>query len=247
VTAPMLDALGATIKVKGQEDWRRPATLRDQHDRPWATQINKETMHPCIAMTPAGWRSPLAALTPAQKYLTVPQHEFGKVFVDYDQWIIDWSDAAREYQNHLLQVARKEFGAAAMQRIEERDPKLRLLAGPGPAAVDFVRAMKAGNKWALGIPRADGTPYPMPAWAASIVDTLKPIETYDGSDIELDAGIDQFPDVEDETAEDAQAIAARYADAESYSDIEEDADPLALPTLQPIKRGRGRPRKSLTE
>lgn len=245
MTAPLTEALGATIKVKGQEDWRRPATLRDQHGRTWATQINKETLHPVIAMTPAGWRSPFATLTPAQKYLKVPQHEFGMVFVDYDQWIVDWSDAEREYRDHLLQVARKEFGAAAMRAIDERDPKLRLVAGPGPQSVEFVKAMKAGNKWALGIPRADGTPYPMPPWAEPLADSLRLIETYDGSNIAQDVTIDMYPDVDDDTGDDGPTIAARYGAAEAYADLEETVDPDAVHG-EPMRRGRGRPRKPIT-
>lgn len=236
MTAPM-DALSATLKVKSQADRRRPAILRDQHGRRWTTQIDTETMDPCIPMTPTGWSAPLPTLVPAQKYLRTSPAEFGVVMIDYDQWLIDLAESSREYRDHLLQVAQKHFGAAAVRAIEERDDKLRQLAGPGPAAVEYVRAMKAGNKWALGLLRKDGERYPCPPWAEPMLDTLRVQETYDGSNVDLSVGADEFPDVEDD---DALAVADRYADAELYADLDDDS-----PTTEPLKRGRGRPRKEL--
>lgn len=241
----MMDALGATIKHKEQPDYRRSAILRDQHGRRWATQVDKDTGDPCVAMTPTGWKAPYAMLVPPQKYLKTLPGEFGVIHIDYDQWILDHAEGAREYRDHLLMVARKEFGAAAMRAIDERDPKLKQLAGPPPGAVDFIRAMKAENKWALGMPRADGSPYPCPPWAIPMVDTLIPIETYGGTGTDTEVTVGEFPDVEDDTGEDARVIADRYADAETFEDIEDAIDPDALPTFQPLARKRGRPPKSL--
>jgi hypothetical protein len=58
--------------------------------------------------------------------------------------------------------------------------------------------------------------------------------------VALDIDPSAYPDVEDE---DAYGVAERYAAASQYADVEEDADPNALPDFQPIKRGRGRPPK----
>jgi hypothetical protein len=233
----MMDALGATLKRKGQQDYRRPAVLRDQHGRRWATQIETETMEPCIAMSPSGWSAPFPALVPPQKYLKTNASEFGLVSIDYDQWIIDLSDSAREYRVHLLEVAQKHFGAAAIRAIEERDPKLRVLAGPPPGALEFVRAMKSGNKWALGLLRPDGLRYAMPPWAAPLADTLLPIETWGGSGVDIDASAAEFPDVEPDGVEDVAArVADRYADADQYLDLEDAIDPDAAPARVTVKK-----------
>lgn len=236
MTAPMTDALGATIKRKSQQDYRRAAVLRDQHGRKWGTQIESETMEPCVAMTPFGWSAPLAALVPPQKYLLTSGTEFGVITVDYDRWIIDLSDAEREYRDHLLQTARQHFGAAAMRAIDERDPKLKQLAGPPPSSSTYVKAMKAGtSKWVLGIPKPDGTRYPMPPWAVGELDSLKPVETYGGTGVDLggDDGT-QYLDVEDGSdAELAIAAAERMAAAAQYADLDDLVNPET-----PAKRKR---------
>lgn len=245
MTAPYTEALGATIRVKSQADRRRTMIYRDQHGRKWSTEIDTDTMHPCVAMTPAGWRAPMPMLVPAQKYLTFTPGDFGAVTIDYDQWLIDATDANREYRDHLLETAKHHFNAGAAAAIEGRNARLLQLAGPGPAAVDFVRAMRAGNKWALGLLKPDGSRYPMPPWAEPIVDTLRRIETYGGSDVDLSAFDGEFPDVEDDDA--PVAVAARMDDAADYLDLEDAVDPFAARVVEPIKRGRGRPRKTLTD
>jgi hypothetical protein len=233
----MMDALGATIKVKGQQDYRRPAEFRDQHGRGWATQIDTQTMAPCVALSPYGWSAPLPALVPPQKYLTTVDGRFGMLTIDYDQWIIDLADASREYREYLLQTAQKHFGAAAMRAIEERDPKLKSLAGPPPGALEYVRAMKAGNKWALGLLRPDGQAYPMPPWAAPMIETLLPLETYGGSHIDTVVDDGEFPDVEmDSDADGAIRVADRYADADQYLDLEDAIDPDAAPARVTVKK-----------
>ena len=233
MTAPMTDALGATIKRKSQQDYRRAAVLRDQHGRKWGTQIESETMEPCVAMTPVDWSAPMAALVPPQKYLRTNGTEFGVIEIDYDRWIIDLSDAEREYRDHLLQTARQHFGAAAMRAIEERDPKLKQLAGPPPSATSYVKAMKAGNKWALGILRPDATRYPMPPWAVAEFDSLKPVETYGGTGVELAIDYAHYPDVEDADAELAIAAAERMEAAAQYADLDDLVNPET-----PAKRRR---------
>jgi hypothetical protein len=201
----MTDALGATIKRKSQQDYRRAAVLRDQHGRKWGTQVESETMEPCVAMTPFGWSAPMAALVPPQKYLGTNGTEFGVIAIDYDRWIIDLSDAEREYRDHLLQTARQHFG---------------------PAATTYLKAMKAGNKWALGICKPDGTRYPMPPWAVGELDSLKAIETYGGTGVDLGSdGAEFYPDVEDTDAELAIAAAERMAAAAQYADLDDLVNP----------------------
>ena len=236
----MMDAmLGSTIRERMWHDKVRPALYYDQHGREYSTQQDKETGDPAAPLTPTTWKAPFPTLYPPAKYLTFPKHRPGTVVIDYDRWIIDTNEAETEYRTWVLQVARQQFGAAALQRIKENDADLRRLAGPPPASVEVIKAMKAGNKWALGLLRPDGTRYPMPPWAEELANTLVPHESYEGTGVLTDVDASAYPDVDD----DALEVADRYAAASQYADVEEDADPLGLPDFQPIKRGRGRPPK----
>lgn len=236
----MMDAmLGSTIKERMWADKVRTALYVDQHGREYSTQQDKETGDPAAPLTPTTWRAPYPTLYPPAKYLTFPAHRPGTVVIDYDRWIIDASEAETEYRTWVLQVARQQFGAAALQKIQERDADLRRLAGPPPASVEVIKAMKAGNKWALGLRRPDGSRYAMPPWAQELAETLVPHESFEGTGTLLDVDAAQYPDVDD----DALAVAERYAAASQYADVEEDIDPDGLPDFQPITRRRGRPPK----
>lgn len=242
MTSPLMESMiGSTVKERMWADRVRVGTFRDQHGRTYSTMVDKETGDPAAPLTPVSFRAPFPALYPPAKYQTFPRDQMGVMVIDYDQWIVDLSDAWKGYREELLFWARKEFGGAAIRAVEEGHPKLRELAGPPPASVEFVRAMKAGvSKWVLGIAKPDGSRYPMPPWAADIVDTLAVHESYDGTGVLTDVNPDDYRDVEDE---DAYAVAQRYAAASQYQDVEEDSDPSALPDFQPITRRRGRPPK----
>jgi hypothetical protein len=240
MTTPMMDAmLGSTVRERMWHDKVRPALYYDQHGREYSTMQDKETGDPAAPLTPTTWKAPFPSLFPPAKYQTFAPNRPGFVKIDYDRWIIDNSEANTEYKTWVLQVARQQFGAAALQKIQENDADLRRLAGPPPASVEVIKAMKAGNKWALGLLRPDGTRYPMPPWAADLWETLVSHEAFEGTGVGTDVDASQYPDVDDDAVE----IADRYAAASQYSDIEEDADPNGLPDFQPIKRGRGRPPK----
>lgn len=241
MTSPLMESMiGSTVKERMWADRVRPMVYRDQHGRRYGTKVDKDTGDPAAPLTPMDFRAPFPALYPPAKYMTFPPDEAGLLLIDYDRWLVDVSDAWRGYEQELLFWARKEFAGGAMRAIEEGNPRLRELAGPPPASVEFVKAMKAGNKWALGIAKPDGTRYAMPPWAEDLVDTLRVHETYEGTGVSLAVDPSAYPDVEDD---DAYAVAQRYAAASQYADVEEASDPGALPDFQPIKRGRGRPPK----
>jgi hypothetical protein len=241
MTSPLMETMiGSTVRERMWADRVRMGKFRDQHGRQYSTMVDKETGDPAAPLTPVDFRAPFPSLYAPAKYQTFPPDQMGVMLIDYDRWIVDTSDAWRSYEQELMFWARKEFAGGAMRAIEEGNPKLRELAGPPPASVEFIKAMKSGNKWALGIARPDGTRYPMPPWAVELVDTLRVYETYEGTGVSIQVDPNAYPDVEDD---DAYAVADRYAAAAQYDDVEEDADPSALPDFQPIKRGRGRPPK----
>jgi hypothetical protein len=241
MTSPMLsdEMLNATVQQKLQYHRMRPAVFRDQHGRRWSAQVSTDTLSPCTPLTPVGWQAPYPMLMPDGKYL-VMGGAFGELVIDYDRWLRDLFDGRRAYEQQVLEWARKLYGGAAMEMIRKGDPDLQRVAGPGPMNPEFVRAMKSGaNKWVLGIRRPDGTPYPVPTWAAEHLWTLQVTETWDGSDVDTSVDASRYADAEDDALpEDAAATAARLAEQLRYSDAEEDADPGAAPAFQPMGRRR---------
>ncbi len=218
----------------------RHMRFRDQHNRAWTTVVSVKTLEPCTVMTPQGWMAPLPMMVPPTKYFTFSPGDVGQTVINYDHWITDIANAEREYGVWVLQIAKKEFGSAALQKIESKDHGLRMLCGPPPQSSEFVKAMKAGNKWALGIPRGDGTTYPRPAWAEPHYDGWIFESTFDGGDVEVSAKASDYPDEDEDGAE----IAARFAKASEYDDVEDAIDPKAAHGFQPLpRRGRGRPPK----
>lgn len=242
MTAPAInDAFDMPLpKEVQQQDTMRGMTFTDQHGRKWSTVVSMKTLDPCAAMTPIGWRAPLPMMVPPQKYMTFRADEIGRVWIDYDRWITDLSMAEREYGVWVMQVAKQQFGAAALQKIEAKDHGLRVLCGPPPQSSEIVKAMKSNeSQWVLGIPHTDGTPRRRPAWADAYVEGWVFESTFDGGDVDVSVQAGAYRDDD----EDAAAIADRLASASQYADDEDDADPDAAPDFQPIKRGRGRPRK----
>lgn len=240
MTSPALgdEFLAATVREKLQYHRLRPATLRDQHGREWSCQLSTETLHPATPCTPVGWRAPHPYLVPPQKYLA--QGRSFTLEIDYDAWLRDIHQARREYEEQVMEWARKLYGGAALQAIKSGDADLKRMAGPGPMSPEFVRAMKSGaSKWALGIPHPSGVPYPVPAWAQSEMDTLQVYETWDGSDVDTAVDPSRYADEEPELGwhDDTDPMpdaALAAADAARYGD--------AAPELPPPARPRGRPR-----
>lgn len=239
--------LAATVREKLQYHRLRPAILRDQHAREWSCQLSTETLEPATPCTPVGWTAPHPYLVPPAKYQRQGR-SFGTLEIDYDGWLRDIHQARREYEEQVMEWARKLYGGAALQAIKNRDADLRRMAGPGPMSPEFVRAMKSGaSKWALGIKHPSGMTYPTPAWAASELDTLQVYETWDGSDVDtaVDAAryADEEPDLgwaDDEAQEtDAAAVAAEAA---RYGDAAPELAPAPAPVAA-AARPRGRPRK----
>lgn len=222
-----------------QQDTMRTMEYTDQHGRTFVAVASNKTLEPCGPLTPVGWHAPLPMMVPPTKYFTFHPARVGRTVIDYDRWITDIANAEREYGVWVLQVAKREFGAAALQKIESRDHGLQMLCGPSPQSSEFVKAMKAGNKWALGIARMDGTAYPRPAWADPHVDGWIHESTYDGGEVDVRADPTAYPDVDD----DAEDIVARVAGADRYADLEDDADPSALAGFQPLAKKRRPPTK----
>lgn len=259
-------------KVRTQADRRKHAAFTDQHGRKWFAVIEKDTMHPAGAITPKGWLEPEGCIVP-DCYKTFPdlQDPF-MIVIAYDEWITALEVAEEDYHSRAATSAAfmhpDDSGASLFRMSDNGDvyiaPALKRMVGKPPAPVDLVRAMRSGNKWALGLLNpATGNPYPRPSWAEKFVPVVA---------VEKDQfpDADEFPD--DEGFEDAgQSEAAEFPDEEagrlsdeeesgqSDEEIDESNDPLGhlsrilskpvvksvKPTVKPAaKRKHSAPKKA---
>lgn len=219
-------------KVRTQPDRRQDAIFTDQHGRRFKTVVERDTMHPCAALTPYGWKAPL--VTP-DKYFQIDKDEPFRLKIDYDSWIADLEEAAREYDTRLGSNAVMLFGTGAASALQRRDTELLRYTGPAPFPVDPVKAARQGNNWVLGIKTG-----PMPEWAKPFFEKPK---------VEERVFEDVYEDVADDATESENDIddafePALTADEEALLDLEEELDPHATGgTMVPTKpRGARRMR-----
>lgn len=238
MTAPAINMAGDMPMPKEvqQQDTMRTMRFTDQHGRRYTAVVSNKTLDPCGAMTPDGWSAPLPTMVPPTKYFTFDAAEVGRTVIDYDRWILDIGRAEKDYGVWVLERAKMEYGAAALQKIESRDHGLRMLCGPPPQSSEYIKAMKAGNPWVLGLRKPDGSAYRRPSWAEEFFDGWVFESTFDGSDVSITVDPSLYPSAD----EDALDIADRLARAEQYADAEEDADPTAQRVRAPIPRSHKR-------
>lgn len=252
MTAPAtgMSTMGAMVKQRGMADHMEPFLWTDQHGRQWTGQMSllAKDKAPATPTLPHVWRAPFVTLLPPEKFKTFPR--LGVMVIDYRAWLADVRAAWRGYEQDVAYWGDKRYGAAWRRMWEEGDAELRRDVGPSPVAPEFIEAMMAheadprAGRWALGLPKLDGSRYTEPpAWAKPLLATLYVpdawIEDEDApiSDVARYLDDDSAPA---ETVESAE-IAARLAEASRFADLD---DEDTAPTPQPVRRGPGRPRKN---
>lgn len=183
-------------KEKQQHETMATGIWTDQHGRRWAGMVDKETQAP-LTLRPFGWAPPLPTMVPPQQYhaYDVQSRTFT---INYRGWLEEYADAEQEFKAFEMQVAKHHFGAAALEKIKAGDADLKRLAGSPPQNGQYIRAMAAGNKWALGLTRPDGTPYPRPSWAEDAWETWQVRYALRDEAVLSFDDAEAFPDVEDE-------------------------------------------------
>lgn len=75
----------------------------------------------------------------------------GQLFVNHRKWRQAFSVRDAEWKDAMRENAKKMYPSNVGEAL--RNPPIDLLVetGPGPAPVEIVEAMEAGNKWALGL------------------------------------------------------------------------------------------------
>lgn len=206
-----------------QHDARQNYTYRDQHGRAWLAIVDTRTK-PHLAPCVAPWPQFTAPVMPSGTLLVPNPTQLGRLDINYGAWLEQAEAQERTYQTTVQAVADRMFGDDATRAIRERDPRLMAEVGDPPASPTFIRAAAAGNKWALGLVDVSE----VPSWAAPLLRTL-PQYRPQRTALETVAAT-EFPDLADEQAE-GELVTVGGEDDE------------ALPFGEPVKRGRGRPRK----
>lgn len=136
-----------------QQKRRRYTKFRDQHDRRWGGEIEKESGDPCYELQPEGWSAPIM---PPSPYVRVVRLEMGLVEIAYDEWITDLTNRRQEWRDQVETYCHGMYGEKAGEILDaERSggglpPSLLRLVGPPPLSDGPVKACKAENRWALG-------------------------------------------------------------------------------------------------
>lgn len=199
-------------RVEGQKWYEKPTSqankrtyteLTDQFGRKWGTLLDmtaKPAPGPVGPIAPLGWNDPLK--TPP-KYLKHGKDGMLSLYIEVDKWIADIENANEAWNQLVIDTAIEmspaDGGASLIgQGGADMAPALLRRVGRAPEAIEPVRALKAGNKFVLGLTDK------MPAWAEPFF--RKEVKKAEAESYE-------FPDAEDE---------------DKYGDLEEEVDPEAI-------------------
>lgn len=189
-----------------QADKRIYETFRDQHGRFWGANIEIKTGDPCEVLKPQ-FTSPIEPawakgifIPPEDVVEMVPRNERAKrgysVSINYRKWLEKWDLRQIDYEKKLFDFAR------GMNKNASPDVIAQIVANPTQDLArhvgrppfpprEFIVAMAANNKWALG--QFNG----IPAKALPILNAIQPILAA-AKDRIGKLGEDPFADDEDE-------------------------------------------------
>ena len=209
---------------------RATMTWTDQHGRHWDAMTQfKNKPFPCWTGTPrpAGWSAPHPELMPPSEYLSPLRGQ--RIRVDYARWRESLRDAWKERTAHAKIAAKDMYGERAGDAWDERSPAVMEAVGTFPLHPLFVDALEAGDLWALGIPKGDGSRRDVPDWAKPYVAQLPSVRKAEAA-----AEMASAKFVTQDDAPMGRAVAFT-PNPDQYDEV---ADLTAAP-----KRTRGRPKK----
>lgn len=135
-------AVRANAGVPTQADKRRNQIMTDEHGRKWFAVIEKSSGYPTGLVQPL-FQVADPQLIPPPKYLMFPPDEPGRILIDYVSWEADHRERQKEWDKLRIQLTNLLPGGAA-------NPAIAQEMGPTPMSWKVIRAMKQGNRWALG-------------------------------------------------------------------------------------------------
>lgn len=239
-------------QVKGQQEQRRPEEYIDQHGRVYFAVVDMKTGDPCTTLQPL-FKAPTNPVW-FRKMLTPPVDEAKvvklvprllrarkgyQVFIDYDAWDAILAQREEEWNARLHDLAKGMSGGLETIKIVENPPPALIHyigTRPFPPRI-LIQAMKAGNKWALGLSDE------IPKKVAALLGDLEASMTRKRRVTQIgNAVADPLADDDEPTDNDVFENAAINLDP--FGDIEERMDPKALGGKTVKPKPRGRPRKT---
>lgn len=182
-----------------QRESRRGLKAFDQHGRTWEATVETKTMAPIgepflVRAKDRVTGQPIEPpILPPAGMMRWPKDELGRVYIDYEAWAAQRRAALADWTQNFESYAQSMYGDRAHEAIEHPTPALLRIIGPKPAPVEQVLACQRGNKWALGLPTADGRAPERPDWA----DRYFPLPKAEAPE--------EFPDVGEDAAQDPDA------------------------------------------
>lgn len=224
-------------QVKGQEEQRRPEAFVDRHGREYFANVELKTGDPCEVLQPR-FKAPLEPewfrkmlIPPVDDHdivKMVPRLQRAKkgyqIEIDYDAWIMKLQRALDRYQTKLYEGAKTMAKGKDAHDIATNPPPVLLaeLGAPPLPPITFVEAMKAGNKWALGLDEK------IPVKAKVLLDEIETWVTRKRRRVPLGNAIAD-PLADDETESVVDEVAFEEV-TDPFGDVEEAADKEAVGT-----------------
>jgi hypothetical protein len=190
-----------------QAKFRSIRIYRDQHNRQY--DVTVDTRDPAltwVAIPIPRYKVPDKRMYPPANFLKPVLQEMGRMRVDYDAWLALTIENEDAFNTELLKICQAQNPNDALRLYENPTKEILRLAGPRPMPSELVRAMRAGNAWALGMKPANE----VPPWVnTSIKEWIKKGTPRNAVVVKDD---------------DARFL---IEDAEQYADYEEQHDPNA--------------------
>ena len=223
-----------------QAERRAEMFWEDKHGRQYYASMDVKTRLPATPLIADNWKAPI--MPPAQFFRFDPKRA-GVCWIDYEGWEDFAVSQQRAHDDDVREFAQKMFPNTWAREIAEHNPLLYEKAGKPPIHVELIRAAAAGNKWVLGLsPKKPAYVSEGGTWFTPAIEATIPTKAQ-RSMIARGGDVSKYRDEDDtDTDDDALEIAERVGAQLRYTDLDDDDTPA-----QPVKRGRGRPRKPLED
>lgn len=144
-----------------QSTVRMYAIFTDQFGREWGADVERKTMHPCGPLQPKFH----APMLPPREFIRVTDTLRRRVFVDLDAWLRHLQMRHTDYADMAMREAQRLFTDqyhTVLERLNDgriltKNPALLQRIGGPPEPFEIVQAMKAKNRWILGLKNPDGS------------------------------------------------------------------------------------------
>ncbi len=230
MTAPATEPTTAPYGAQPRNSDKRTPTeymlVTDQHGRSWEGEFDLRTLT---------WIGPLH-LREASPPVDIPlkyvepvkgkngRNVAGRVVVREERWLKDTLERLVEWKGDMVKRAKAMYPSNYGEMLKQPTRDLLSEVGPGPIDPEFIRAMIAGNKWALGLTDR------RPSW---VTDDM----------LEGAAALKRAFGWREQVGDTGTIDPSMYPDAEDEEPTFSTDDDASDAEAVPVRRGPGRPRK----